>query len=242
MREMPARFFVHFFDNHGLLGVRSAPQWYTIEGGSRSYVNAILSRLGRSVHLAKPVRSLRRDDHGVELAAGDDAPQRFDRVIIACHPDQALAFLQDPSVVELRALSRIPYARNECVVHRGAELLPKRVSARAAWNVALSDCRAASHGVAVTYSLNRLHDLDSETEYCVSLNQSELIPESRVIVRETYDHPLFTLDSVAARNELRAVFGERHTDYAGAYLHWGFHEDGYRSGTEAAARTEESAQ
>jgi predicted NAD/FAD-binding protein len=236
MREMPARFFIHFFDNHGLLGVRDAPQWHTIEGGSRSYVNALTARLRGRLALGAPVRRIRRDDAGVEVTAGDGPPERFDRVILACHPGQALALLDDPGDEERAGLAGIPYTRNETVVHRGDDLLPRRVAARAAWNVALSDCRAHDRAVSVTYSLNRLHAFADPLEYCVSLNQSEQISVQDVIARMTYEHPVYTLASVAARERLRAQLGARRTDYAGAYLGWGFHEDGAVAGFRAAER------
>jgi uncharacterized protein len=235
MREMPARFFIRFFANHGLLGLRDAPQWHTIQGGSQAYVAALTSRL-RDVRTATPVRRIRRDPDGVEVGAGDAAPERYDRVILACHPDQALALLEDPSDEERAALARLPYSRNETVVHRGDGLLPRRVAARAAWNVALDDCRSGERPVGVTYSLNRLHDFADPIEFCVSLNQSERIREQDVIARMTYEHPVYTLDSVAARERLRAQLGARRTDYAGAYLGWGFHEDGAVSGFAAADR------
>jgi uncharacterized protein len=237
MREMPARFFVRFFDNHGLLGVRDAPQWHTIEGGSRAYVDALCARLRGRVALGAPVRSARRGEDGVDVTAGDAQPERFDRLILACHPDQALALLEDPSDDERDALARMPYASNETVVHRGDALLPRRVAARAAWNVALDDCRAPARPVSVTYSLNRLHAFADPIEYCVSLNQSARIAERDVIDRMTYEHPVYTLDSVAARERLQAQLGARRTDYAGAYLGWGFHEDGAVSGLAAAERT-----
>jgi len=237
MREMPARFFVRFFDNHGLLGVRDAPQWYTIEGGSQAYVSALCERLRGRVALAAPVRAVRRDEAGVHVSAGDAEPERFDRVILACHPDQALRLLADTSGGERDALARIPYSRNETVVHTGDDLLPRRVAARAAWNVALDDCRAHDRPVSVTYSLNRLHAFHDAREFCVSLNQSERISEQDVIARMTYDHPVYTLDSVAACASLRTLLGDRRTDYAGAYLGWGFHEDGALSGFAAAERT-----
>ena len=151
------------------------------------------------------MRSARRDGAGVEVAAGDGAPERFDRLILACHPDQALALLADPGDGERAALSRIPYTRNETVVHTGDELLPRRVAARAAWNVALVDCRSHDRPVSVTYSLNRLHAFSDPLEFCVSLNQSALISEQAVIARMTYDHPVYTLDSVAACASLRAL-------------------------------------
>jgi uncharacterized protein len=237
MREMPARFFVRFFDNHGLLGVRDAPQWHTIAGGSQVYVSALCGRLRGRVALAAPVRSVRRDDAGVEVAAGAGGPERFDRVILACHPDQALALLTDPSADERDALSSMPFSRNETIVHRGAGLLPRRAAARAAWNVALDDCRGRDRPVSVTYSLNRLQAFADPVEYCVSLNQSARIHECDVIAGMTYEHPVYTLDSVAARERLGSQSGLRHTDYAGAYLGWGFHEDGVVSGLAAAERT-----
>jgi uncharacterized protein len=237
MREMPARFFIHFFENHGLLGLRAAPQWFTIEGGSQAYVDALTGRLRGRLAASAPVRRVRRGGDGIELCAGDAAPQRFDRVILACHPGQALALLEDPSDAERDALARMPYSPNETVVHRGDELLPTRVAARAAWNVALDDCRARDRPVSVTYSLNRLHDFSDPVEYCVSLNQSARIAERDVIAAMTYEHPVYTLDSVAARERLRAHLGARATDYAGAYLGWGFHEDGAVSGLAAADRT-----
>jgi predicted NAD/FAD-binding protein len=228
---------VRFFDNHGLLGVRDAPRWYTIEGGSKTYVEALCASLRGRVVLGAPVRSARRGEAGVELTAGDEGPERFDRVILACHPDQALALLADPSDEERDALARLPYVRNETVVHRGDGLLPRRVSARAAWNVALDDCRAHERAVSVTYSLNRLHAFADPVEYCVSLNQSERIDERDVIARMSYEHPVYTLDSLAARARLQAQQGARRTEYAGAYLGWGFHEDGAVSGFAAAERT-----
>ena len=241
MREMPARFFIHFFANHGLLGVRDAPQWYTIEGGSKRYVDALTACLRGRVALGAPVGRVRRGEDAVEVGAGDAEPERFDRVILACHPEQALALLEDPSDEERDALARMPYSRNETVVHRGDALLPRRVAARAAWNVALDDCGAGDRPVSVTYSLNRLHAFADPIEFCVSLNQSEHIAECDVIARMTYEHPVYTLDSVAARERLRAQLGARRTDYAGAYLGWGFHEDGAVSGFAAAERALASA-
>ena len=237
MREMPARFFIHFFANHGLLGVRDAPQWHTIEGGSKRYVDALTARLRGRVALGTPVKRVRRGDDAVEVTAGDAGAERFDRAILACHPQQALALLEDPSDEERAALARMPYTRNGTVVHRGDDLLPRRVAARAAWNVALGDCRAHDRPVSVTYSLNRLHAFADPVEYCVSLNQSERVSERDVIARMTYEHPVYTLDSVAARERLQTQLGLRRTDYAGAYMGWGFHEDGAVSGFAAAERT-----
>ena len=238
MREMPARFFVRFFDNHGLLGVRDAPQWYTIEGGSQAYVNALCARLRGRVALGAPVRSVRRDEAGRRGHGRRRRARALRPLILACHPDQALALLADPSDDERDALARIPYSRNETVVHRGDDLLPRRVAARAAWNVALDDCRAHDRPVSVTYSLNRLHAFSDPLEY---LRLAEPVGAHRRTRRDRpHDLRPPRLHARLRRGVRRACarwLGERRTDYAGAYLGWGFHEDGAVSGFAAAERT-----
>jgi predicted NAD/FAD-binding protein len=242
MRSMPASFFLGFFVNHGLLGRRDAPSWRTVEGGSQRYVDALLAQLRGTVRLAAPVRELRRNLDGVDLRAGDNAPEHFDRVVVATHPDQALELLgDDASDVERDALARIHYSRNEAVVHTDRALLPRCATVRASWNVALEDCRVGARGVSITYWMNRLQGLPGPTDYCVSLNEVERIEPSTVLARMSYEHPVYTLDAVRARDELLTVDGERRTHYAGAYLGAGFHEDGLRSGYEAAARLSASA-
>jgi predicted NAD/FAD-binding protein len=241
MRSMPAAFFLGFFENHGLLGLRDAPLWRTVEGGSRRYVDALLARFRGSLRLDAPVRELRRSPDGVELRAGDAAVERFDRVIVATHPNEALALLGDLSDRERGALGRIRYSRNEAVVHTDASMLPRKPRARASWNVALDDCRLGAGGVAITYWMNRLQGLPGPTEYCVSLNGEARIDPSSVLARATYEHPIYTLDAMRARDELLALDGTRRTHFAGAYLGAGFHEDGLRSGYEAAARASAAA-
>jgi predicted NAD/FAD-binding protein len=242
MRSMPASFFLGFFANHGLLGRRDAPLWRTVEGGSQRYVDALLARLRGSVRVGMPVRELRRGLDGVDLRAGDSAPERFDRVVVATHPNEALALLgDDASDVERGALGRIRYSRNEAVVHTDPALLPRCATVRASWNVGLEDCRAGARGVSITYWMNRLQGLPGPTDYCVSLNEVDRIAPSTVLARATYEHPVYPLAAGRARDELLAVDGERRTHYAGAYLGAGFHEDGLRSGYDAAARLSGSA-
>jgi predicted NAD/FAD-binding protein len=236
MRSMPAAFFLGFFENHGLLGLRDAPLWRTVEGGSRRYVDALLSRLRGSVQLDAPVTELRRSPDGIDLRAGDRAVERFDRVVVATHPAEALALLGDPTDAEGAALGRIRYARNDAVIHTDGSLLPRVPSVRASWNVSLDDCRSGAGGVAITYWMNRLQGLPGPIDYCVSLNQGDRIDPSKVLARASYEHPIYTLDALRARDDLLRLDGERRTHYAGAYLGAGFHEDGLRAGYEAAAR------
>jgi predicted NAD/FAD-binding protein len=236
MRAMPAPFFLGFFANHGLLGLRDAPRWRTVQGGSRSYVDTMLARMRGDVRLGAPVRELRRDLDGITLRAGDGPSERFDRAIIATHPREALGLLADPSDAERRALERIPYSVNTAVVHTDARLLPRSAAARAAWNVALADCHRGCTAVSITYWMNRLQGLPGPTDYCVSLNLEQVVDPERVLATASYEHPVYTLEGMRARDELRALDGRNGTHWAGAYLGAGFHEDGLRSGYEAAAR------
>ncbi len=226
--EFPAASAIRFFDNHGMLGFGRF-SWRTVTGGSDTYVQALAQRLGPRLRLGLGVRSLRRDADGVELTTDDGERRRFDHVVVAAHADQALALLEDASEDERRVLGAFAYTRNETVLHTDARLLPRAVKARAAWNYRLGDDGLPT----VTYSLNRLQALAGETEYCVSLNQQ--VEDEHVLRRMTYEHPLFTVESLGAQRELPALSGVRHTSYAGAHHGNGFHEDGLASGVRAAA-------
>lgn len=224
--DFPAAYAVRFFDNHGMLGLGRRFAWRYVVGGSDTYVARLRERLPVRVGLG--VRSLTRHLDGVELVTDDGEARSFDRVVVAAHADQALALLADPSDEERRVLGAIAYAPNEVVLHTDASFLPRAPRARASWNYRVGDEDRAT----VTYSLNRLQSLRSETEYCVTLN--EVVPEEHVLDRATLWHPQYTLDSLDAQRRLPALSGRRHTFYAGAYHGNGFHEDGLASGIRAA--------
>lgn len=226
--EFPAAYAIRFFDNHGMLGFGRF-SWRAVSGGSHTYVRAIRDRLGPRLVLGRGVRSLRRDLGGVELTTDDGRRHRFDEVVIATHADQALALLEDPSDDERRVLGAFGYTTNEAVLHTDAGLLPRARAARASWNYRLGD----DGNPTVTYYLNRLQALDSQTDYCVTLNDD--VQEEHVIRRLRYEHPLYTVDSLEAQRELPSLSGQRHTHYAGAHHGNGFHEDGLASGARAAA-------
>ncbi len=226
--EFPAAYAIRFFDNHGMLGVRRFA-WRTVSGGADTYVRALSDRLGSRLHLGLGARSLRRDAGGVELTTDDGQRHRFDKIVVATHADQALALLEDPSEEERRVLGAFGYTRNDAVLHTDQRLLPQARSARAAWNYRLGDDGRPT----VTYSLNRLQSLGVETEYCVTLN--EAVDDEHVIRRLTYEHPLYTVDSLRAQRDLPTLSGPRHTHFAGAHHGNGFHEDGLASGVRAAA-------
>ncbi len=223
--EFPAAYAIRFFANHGMLGLRRL-RWRTVSGGSRRYVDAIAARLGDRLRLGCGVRSIRRTADGVEIRV-DGGVERFDQVVLATHADQALALLEDPTPQERRVLGAFAYTRNEAVLHTDGSFLPRARAARASWNYRIGgDGRPT-----ITYHLNRLQALDAGRDYCVTLN--EAVPDEHVLGRFTYEHPLYTVGTLRAQAELRALAGGR-THYAGAHLGNGFHEDGLASGVAVA--------
>jgi predicted NAD/FAD-binding protein len=223
--EFPAAYAVRFFANHGMLGFGRF-RWRTVTGGSRRYVDAISAQLGRGLRLGCEVRSVRRGPDDVELRVGDRV-ERFDRIVLATHADQALALLEDPTRDERRVLGGFAYTRNEAVLHTDASFLPRTERARASWNYRLGDDGRPT----ITYHLNRLQALEAERDYCVTLNQQ--VPEEHVLERFTYEHPLYTVGTLRAQAELPRLGGGR-THYAGAHFGNGFHEDGLASGVAVA--------
>lgn len=231
MWTFPVRFLAEFFANHGMLTFRDRPQWMTVQGGSKSYVEALVARIGAErVRLNTPVREVSRHDDHV-LVDGE----RFDEVVLACHSDQALAMLADPSDAEREILGAIPYQRNEAVLHTDASLLPKRRAARQAWNYHL--LAEPKDRTTVTYWMNHLQRLATPTDYCVTLNLTERIDPSKIIRTIDYAHPVFTDDGRRAQARHGEISGVRRTHYCGAYWRWGFHEDGVWSALTALRHT-----
>ncbi len=230
----PAGAFLHFFHNHGLLTVNDHPQWRTIRGGSRSYVAALTRPFADRIRLSTKVRSIRRLGGSVEIATDAHGIETFDRVVVATHSDQALRLLADPSDQERAALGAIRYQPNEAILHTDPRVLPKRKAAHASWNVSVDDCTRRNAPLVMTYLMNRLQRLATRTTYCVTLNGDSSIDPAHILARIAYEHPVYTHEALAAQRELRAWNGARLTHYCGAYLGYGFHEDGARAGLEVA--------
>ncbi len=230
----PARYLFHFLDHHGMLTVTGAPQWRTVTGGSATYVDALAPHLGE-VRTTAPVTAVLRHDDGVQVRTADDRQADYDRVVLATHADTALDVLDDATVQEKALLAAFDYTENPVWLHRDASVLPRANRAGSSWNYRLTGCDDTSGKVLVSYWMNRLHGLDSPDQYLVTLNPGGWVDESTVISAMTYHHPVFTRESVAAGRALRTAGGPR-LAFAGAHLGWGFHEDGCRSGVEAAAR------
>jgi predicted NAD/FAD-binding protein len=235
MYRFPARYFVEFFSNHGMLNVKNRPTWRVIRGGSREYVHRLTADFRNRIHLNTPVEQVRRTPSGVMLRAGGQEAD-FDAVVLACHSNQSLGLLADASPEERDILGAIPYQANEAVLHTDTRLLPERRIAWSAWNYHIP--RDPQATVALTYDMNILQSLDAPVEFCVTLNHDELIDESRIIRRIAYEHPVYTPEGIAAQQRLGEINGQRKTFFAGAYWGFGFHEDGVKSGLAAARAVE----
>ena len=227
MLEFPARFFVDFFDRHGFLNVDDRPTWRTVRGGSREYARRLTANFGDCIRLSTPVQRVRRSEEGVWIGsrAGDE---RFDQVFFACHSDQALAMLEDPSEIEQQILGAFPYQENDAVLHTDQTMLPRAPLARAAWNYHLLN--PDSGRVALTYDMNVLQAIDADVTFMVTLNRAAAIDPAKVLGRYTYHHPVYTPAAVTAQGRRREISGVRRTHYCGAYWRYGFHEDGVVSG------------
>ena len=237
MWSFPAAFLARFFHNHGMLGLRDRPQWRTVTGGSRRYVAAISGPFGDRVRLSAPVRSITRRPDCVEIAADGCETERFDEVVIAAHSDQALAMLSDPTDTERELLGAVAYQANEAVLHTDERMLPRRRAAWASWNFHLDASEAAAaRQTALTYWMNNLQSLRSDTNLCVSLNMTARIDPEKVIATIPYAHPVFTPEGVAAQRRHPEISGVDRTHYCGAYWRWGFHEDGVVSALNAIER------
>jgi predicted NAD/FAD-binding protein len=235
--EMPVRFFVQFFKNHGLLSVNDRPQWRVIQGGSRRYVERLTAPFRERIRLRCPVEWVRRHPRHVHVKPKHGPVESFDEVVIATHSDQALRLLADPTPQEREILGAIPYQYNEAVLHTDTRLLPRQRRAWASWNYHLPAQPQAQ--VAVTYNMNLLQGFSAPETFCVTLNRSAAIDPARILYHTVYHHPVFTEAGVRAQARRDRISGVNRTWYCGAYWSYGFHEDGVRSGLAVAEGLQE---
>lgn len=236
-RAYPARYLFRFLDNHGMLSVSGSPQWRTVVGGSREYVERAAKGLS-AVRTTTPVRAVARCEGGVRVRTDADEVETYEHAVIATHADQALGLLADPSGTERSVLGAFRSTPNEAVLHTDPTLLPTARGAAASWNYRTPACAdAGARGARVTYDLNRLQGLSAtgDTRILVSLGMSDRIDPARVLERMSYRHPVYTPESVAAQQALPGLMSGR-IQFAGAWQGWGFHEDGCAAGVRAAAR------
>jgi predicted NAD/FAD-binding protein len=232
----PARYLLAFLANHGMLSVSGAPAWRTVTGGSRCYVDRAAAALA-CVRLGVPIRAVRRYPDGAEVRDASGQAHQFDAVVIAAHPDQALTLLEPATRAEREVLGAFRYTPNPALLHTDTRLLPDRAAVRASWNYQLGHCQAgrteSTESVRISYHLNRLQHLPAGHDYVVTLNAQAAVDPDRIISRMDYAHPAYTPASVAAQRRLPEL-NTAVTAFAGAYHGWGFHEDGCRSGAQAA--------
>jgi predicted NAD/FAD-binding protein len=226
--DFPLPTFVRFCRNHGLLQITGRPQWRTVQGGGRVYVEKIAAQLA-DVRTGTPVRRIVRHARGVAIDTAGRPDEAFDAVVLACHSDQALGLLADPSLNERRLLACMRYQPNRVVLHTDAALLPRARRAWAAWNYLAADDPSGTRPVAVSYLINRLQPLPCTTPVIVTLNPPFEPDRAKVLQEFEYSHPLLDANALAAQGALEQLQGQRHTWYAGAWLGCGFHEDGLAS-------------
>ena len=230
MRGYPLAAFVRFFKNHGLLETRNSrrPQWRTVTGGSRAYVQRLTADFADRIRLNSPVVGVRRFPNRVEVTVAGGQTETFDDVVIAAHSDQALAMLSDPSVQERKLLGAIRYERNFAVLHRDVAFMPKRRSAWASWNYISASGDTDSRLVCLTYWMNMLQNIAPENQLFVTLNPH--VTPAKQIASFEYDHPIFDMAALDAQQELWSLQGANRTWFCGAYFGHGFHEDGLQAG------------
>jgi predicted NAD/FAD-binding protein len=230
--DYPVATFARFCHNHGLLTVNDRPVWRTVLGGSREYVRRLAAGIGE-IRTGTPVESLRRVPSGVLITTPERRDEPFDAVVLACHSDQQLRLLADPSAAEREILGRVRYQPNTAVLHTDTSFLPQHKRAWAAWNYHVGD--RGTDQASVTYLLNVLQPLPVQTPVMVTLNPLRAPDPATVQGRFDYEHPLFDAAAIAAQRDLQALQGQRHTWYAGAWTRYGFHEDGLLSGLNVAS-------
>ena len=231
MLDFPACHFVRFFANHGLLNIKNRPQWHVIAGGSREYVNRLVAPFRDRIRLREAVVSVKRLPTHVELHTASGSQECFDYVFIASHSDQALSMLSEPTRLEQEVLGAIPYQHNEVILHTDTTMLPQNRRAWAAWNYLRK--QGDSGQVSVTYNMNILQKLQSDTTFCVTLNDTQNINPDKVLRRISYQHPVFTTTGICAQGRQQDINGRHRTWYCGAYWRYGFHEDGVISALNA---------
>lgn len=231
--DFPAATLIQFFHNHGFLGTDTHHPWFTVDGGAKTYVDKILATIG-----APRVRSgatrVTEKPNGVEVTTATGETLTFDRVVLACHADQSLALLATPDADQQRLLAPFRYQQNHATLHTDETVMPKKRRAWASWNYRVEANRAATH-----YWMNALQGVSKKKNYFVSLNSADRIPREKVLYETTYEHPVFSLESVRAQNELATLNAhspDQRIFFCGSYFKYGFHEDAYTSGLQLAER------
>ena len=225
-KEMPLKLFLNFFINHGLFRLKNRPQWYTVTNRSRAYVKKILEKISGEIFKNYKINNISRSNDNVRILIGNEYLD-YDHVILACHADQSLNILDDPTIKEKEILNKFTYVRNKAFLHTDINLMPSRKKAWSSWNSITKDKKTC-----VTYWLNKLQNLKTDKNYFLTLNPVEEIKENMIIKREQFTHPYFNNDNVSLQKDLHLIQGRKRTWFCGSYFGYGFHEDGLKSSME----------
>jgi len=232
----PALSFARFFHNHGLVNLQDRPQWHTLVGGSSAYVKRLVDDLGGRAQAGRPVEAVVRQANSMAVILERGEIRHFDDVVFACHSDQALRLFRNASPSEAAMLRAVPYQPNRVLLHTDASLMPRRRSVWSSWNYLGGRDRQGDEAVSVTYWMNSLQALDTDTDYFVSLNPLVEPDPAEVVQELAYDHPVFDANSLGLQQQLAQLQGRDRAWFCGAWTGYGFHEDGMRSGVEVAQR------
>jgi predicted NAD/FAD-binding protein len=233
MLEFPARSFLRFFQNHGLLTVTEQPQWYTVSGGSREYVKIITAKFADKIRLNNGVKKVIRSQNKITIIDDKNNEEIFDKVIFACHSDQALSMLEAPTEDELKIIGSFKYQPNKVVLHCDENFMPKNKNCWSSW-VYLNDKN--SNKISLSYWMNNLQNLSSEKPIIVTLNPSKMPEASKIYNMHIFEHPVFDEAAIDAQSKIENIQGENNTYFCGAYTRYGFHEDGFMSGVKVAEK------
>jgi predicted NAD/FAD-binding protein len=230
IKAFPFKFFLRFFNNHGLLNVTDRPQWRSIVGGSREYIKPLIAGFEKNIRLNSPVKSVTNIDNQKLICLQDDTKHLFDEVIFACHSDQALSIISIPSLIQSEILGDISYVKNDVILHTDHSVLPVRKLAWASWNYLIKGYDGESQAPTVlTYNMNILQNIQSDTTFCVTLNNSKDIDKDKVLGTYQYAHPQFNNQTITAQKRWSEISGQNGLHFCGAYWYNGFHEDGVHS-------------
>ena len=225
-KEMPLKLFLNFFINHGLFKLKNRPQWYTVTNRSRSYVKKVLEKISGEIFKNYKISKISRNDNNVRVSIENEYLD-YDQVVLACHADQSLNILDDPTEKEKEILNKFTYVRNIAFLHTDSNLMPLRKKAWSSWNSITKDNKTC-----ITYWLNKLQNLKTDKNYFLTLNPVEKIEESKVIKQEQFTHPYFNNENVNLQKDLYLLQGRKRTWFCGSYFGYGFHEDGLKSSIE----------
>ena len=234
MLDYPAAAFIRFQENHGLLKLSDRPVWRTVRGGSRAYVARLTKPYAERIRLNQAILSVERHADGVDVTTANSGTERFDHVVMATHADQALNLLAEPSPAERALLTLFRYSRNLAVLHCDRQLMPKRRAVWSSWNYIGSGQDGSEDALTVTYWMNRLQKLDTDTPLFVTLNPARPPRAGTIFHSEIYEHPVLDTAAIAAQGKLWSLQGRNRTWFCGAYFGAGFHEDGLQSGLAVA--------